>query len=230
MARKKTETTETVEKKEEVIEPVEAPVPETPVAPTFTQEQVEAMIAKALADARAEEKSEKTVVVAPEERVTLVFIGGIASGTSVNLGNLGKINRDGGVIEVPKKDFLAGVSVAVDSLLAERKLIVLDGLDEAERERYGVLYKENEVLTVNAYHKLFDYDIATLSEIFSKLCNEQKKIVAKVFYTAFSEPENPNHGKITIEKCRALNEISKQTVGEGLFSYILDDMGRELSK
>lgn len=190
----------------------------------FSEEEVKKMIAKAISQINecAEPKSKNT-----DENVTVMFLGGIARGTSVNLGSFGKINRDGGILEIPKKAFLSGISETFDNLLQERKLIIIDGLNQDERERYGVLYKEKELLDLNSFQHLLDFDIPQICEIFSNLCEEHKKLVCKLFTTARAEN---NDNRVTLEKMKALNKISKGTDKNGLFSHIIEDMGMELAK
>lgn len=65
-----------------------------------------------------------------------------------------------------------------------------------------------------------------LSATFKLLCEEHKKIVAKVFYSAAEEGDH----RVSLEKVRTLNDISKQTDKDGLFKYLLQNMAEEISK
>ena len=131
-----------------------------------------------------------------------------------------------GIIEVPKKAFMNEANRVVDSLLQSRKLLVIDGLTEDERTRFGVSYKENELLNEKTYQKLLDLPMEELSATFKLLCEEHKKIVAKVFYSAAEEGDH----RVSLEKVRTLNDISKQTDKDGLFKYLLQNMAEEISK
>ena len=189
---------------------------------SLTKSELDEIIRKAVENA-----AKPAVQIIPQESVKVMFLGGIAKGTSVRIGKLGNINRDGGILEIPKRDFLQGITETVDELLAERKLIVLEGLSDEERERYGVLYDEKELLTQKTFTKLLDYGEDEICGIFSNLCEQHKSLVAKMFMTAWSER---NDSRVTIPKCRALNKISKLTDKEGLFTHILQDMGNKISE
>lgn len=196
---------------------------------TYTEEQLQQAIAKAVQEALAASAAKTscaTIQVIPEEKVTLMYIGGMSRGCSVNLGNFGRITRDCGIIEVPKKAFMNEANRVVDSLLQSRKLLVIDGLTEDERTRFGVSYKENELLNEKTYQKLLDLPMEELSATFKLLCEEHKKIVAKVFYSAAEEGDH----RVSLEKVRTLNDISKQTDKDGLFKYLLQNMAEEISK
>lgn len=186
-------------------------------------------IAKAVQEALAASAAKTscaTIQVIPEEKVTLMYIGGMSRGCSVNLGIFGRITRDCGIIEVPKKAFMNEANRVVDSLLQSRKLLVIDGLTEDERTRFGVSYKENELLNEKTYQKLLDLPMEELSATFKLLCEEHKKIVAKVFYSAAEEGDH----RVSLEKVRTLNDISKQTDKDGLFKYLLQNMAEEIAK
>lgn len=187
------------------------------VEKTFSESEVQKMIAAAVAEAMKEQKG--TVLTVRDEKVTLLFMGGIAKGTIVPLGSLGKITRDGGMIEVSKKDFLQGVDPVVDSMLEDRKLIVLNGLDEDERIRYDVDYKPGELLDVKAFKRILDYEADEIAAIYKNLCDEHKTLVAKIFNTAYFE-EHDN--RVSLRKVQSLNAL-----GAG-FDRILRDMGANI--
>lgn len=189
----------------------------------YTYEEVQTIVKEAVTQAVAEALKNSgnqgsQVVVVPEEKVTLLFIGGIAKGTSVNLGKLGKINKDGGTIDISKKEFLQGINETIDLLLAKRKLIVINGLDEEEKERYGVQYEDGTLLTAKQYHKLLDYADDTICEIYDKLCDQHQETVARVIISAYTEAKDP---RVNTEKLKKLNKISKKKHPEGVFTEIL---------
>lgn len=179
---------------------------------TYTAAELEAAVAQAVAAAVKKDKAEDTV--------ELMFIGGIAPGTTVSLGGMGKIVRDCGTVTIPKREFLNGMTAGIEKMLASRKLVVLSGMSDEERERYGVKYGDNDILTEQQFRKLLDYDVAQICSVFDKLCDTHKRIVAKVFYSALSEDDK----RVTPEKAKALNVISEKTTSPGLFSAMLDDM------
>ena len=138
--------------------------------------------------------------------MTLLFIGGIAKGTTVALEGLGKIPRDCNLLTVPKKDFFANLGPTADTLLRKRKLIVVDGLNEDERARYGVLYKEGELLSADRYQKLLDFDAERLHEIYAVLCAEHREIVTRVFHSAFLDGDK----RVNPAKLKALIQVDKK--------------------
>lgn len=209
----------------------------------FTESEVRAMIAEALREQRkeldeqlAKQNSQPQVImqVKSDETVTLLFLGAIADGTVVDLGKLGQINRAGGTIDVPKTEFFQNLNYTVERLLQKRKLIVVNGLTDNERERFGVAYKEGELLTQKTYYKILDLDIATLKAMYAKLCDEHKRIVATMFITAYEKGDL----RVNTDKVKALNKLSRKVTNpftgepekDGLFTPILEDMGKQMLK
>lgn len=192
----------------------------------FSQDEVNDIVQKAVAEALEAYKASQpqTVVqVAKDEYVTILFIGAIAEGTTVSMPKWGQINYAGGMLDIPKKEFLQGIGVQVNNaLLRERQIIVLSGLTDEERRRFGVDYKEGEYLTVTALYELIGYDTEKICDIFAKLCNEHKRIVAKIFIGAYFDKHD---NRINRETVKALNSLSKSVDKDGLFTPILEDMG-----
>lgn len=203
---------ETPVKEVEAKEPVEvkeAPAKAKDEKKEYTDAELQDIIAKAVADAMAKAQPSIVQVGVQEEPVTLLFIGAIARGSAVNLGEWGQIYSDGGMIDVPKRMFQSGITSTVDSLLKERKLIVTKGLSDEERERFGVAYKENELLTASVYGKLLEYSADELAAIYKQLCDEHKSIVTKSIYSAVLE----NDPRVTKEKLVALIKIDRDERG-----------------
>lgn len=203
----------------------------TPVEATYSKTEVESMIAKAVAEAieqvRKESTPIQTIYVKPdEEMVTLLYLGGIAHGTTVRIGKLGNINRDGGTLDIPKREFLQGITPAMEGMMKQRRLLVVNGLTDEERERYDLCYSDNEILSVKTYYRLLDFNVKEICEIFTALCEAHRRIVSKAFLSAYVEK---NDNRVTLEKVKALNAISKTTDKDGLFTPILEDMGRTIS-
>ena len=147
------------------------------------------------------------------------------SDTSVlTLGKLGQINRVGGTLDIPKKEFFQGIDAKVDKLMRRRELIVINGLTDEERSRYRLDYKE--LLSADMYYKLLDLDVKVLYEIFPKLCESHQRIVAKLFISAYEDGDNRIHP----DTVKVLNNLSKKTDPDGMFTPILKDMGRKLSE
>jgi hypothetical protein len=190
----------------------------------YTEDEVKAIAAQAAKDAIAnyEKEHRNDTAVYKEEYVTLLYIGAIADGTVVSLGKLGQINKAGSTRDIPKKEFLQGMTFSIERMLEDRSLIVVNGLTKEERERYGVDYKEGELLTQEAFYKLLNYSDSDISDLFRKLCEDHRRVVAKLFLSAYFEKSD---NRITAEKVKSLNEISKENDKDGMFRPILEDMG-----
>lgn len=198
---------------------------ERAVKKTYTENEVQEIAAKAVRDALAayeKEHQNDQAVYRKEEYVTLLYIGAIADGTVVSLGKLGQINKAGSTRDIPKQAFLEGLTYGVERMLEKRSLIVVNGLTDEERERYGLDYKEGELLTQEAFYKLLNYSDSEITAIFRKLCEEHRRVVAKMFLSAYFEKSD---NRITAEKVKSLNEISKENDKDGMFKPILEDMG-----
>ena len=115
----------------------------------------------------------------------------------------------------------------MDHLLSVRRLIVLDGLTKEERERYGLDYDENETLSKNAFFKILDFKKDEICEIFNRMCIEHKKLIAKLFYSAYFEAQD---NRINADTVKALNALSKEDDPNGMFTLILEDMGRKFAE
>mgnify|MGYP001555295036 FL=1 len=127
----------------------------------------------------------------------------------------------GWVMEVPRKDFAGRfMTPFVQKLLKKRRLIVLDGLTAEERERYGVAYKDGELLDAQMFSRLLTLPAEKMIEIYKNLCPEHRRFVATQFITAFEKGDNRiNRGLI-----EPLQEISKTDDPQGLFTPILQKM------
>ena len=193
----------------EIPEVIEKPVKKTETPKEskkeYTDAEIEAIVAAAVAKAMANVPA-KSETPANDGLVTLLFIGGIAQGTVVALEGLGKIPRDGNILTVPKKDFFTHLGASTDRLLQKRKLIVVDGLTDDERERYGVLYKEGELLSADMYQKLLTFPADKLGAIYKGLCKEHREIVRKVFNTAYLD----GNGNVNIAKLKAMIRIDRE--------------------
>lgn len=201
---------------------------------TFTKSDVDAIVAaaveKAIADANVSSaentKAAPIIQIQKEEMVTLLFTGAMAKGCVLSLDDLGVINRPYGTVDVPKSMFLQKRSYRVDKLLEKRIVVVLNGLDESEKERFGLVYKDGELLNTSAYYKILDFSEEQIAKIFTKLCDQHARIVAKTFIDAYANGDK----RVTQEKIKRLNSLSKKIDKDGLLTPILEDMGRKLSE
>lgn len=193
---------------------------------TYTQSEIDAIVAEAIK--KYAEAQSPVLQVVEDKYVTLMFMSAVAQGTTISLGKLGSINRPGVAQDFPKKDFIAALGTpVVDALLRSRQLLVLNGLDADERERFGLEYKEGEVLSQSAFFKMLDYPQGKMIEVFKQLCPEHQMTVSKIYQEAYFE----NHdNRIHPDTVKALNRISKASYPAGMFTPILEDMGAKLSE
>lgn len=155
--------------------------------------------------------------------VELTVIAAVSPDNVTSLGDYGSLNGVGGYIEIPRKEFGGKfMTPVVRSLLRDRSLIVCSGLSEAERKRYGVDYREGELLDVEAFDRLLDMDTEALATLFRKLCPEHKAFAATRFITAYEKGDN----RVSREKVGPLNDISKEVEPKGMFKPVLDGMNR----
>lgn len=190
----------------------------TPEAQAAMQKMIAEMLAK-------QPQPVMQVNYQKEEMVTLLYMGAVAEGSMVTLWEGFEIQGRGGTRDIPKKEFLQHLSQGVIKRLKDRRLIVVDGLSDDERERYGVKYTDNELASVDIYYKLLSYDEDKIISIFKNVCDSHKTIIASLFKTAYMAHDNRINQPL-IEK---LNKASKSVDAKGMFSDILKDMARELS-
>lgn len=155
--------------------------------------------------------------------VELTFLASVSPNNVCSLGDYGSLNGVGGYIEIPRKEFGGRFMIpVVRSLLRDRSLIVCSGLSEEERKRYGVDYREGELLDMSAFDRLLDMPPAELTTLFTKLCPEHKEFAATRFITAYEKGDN----RVSREKIEPLNDISKEINPKGMFKPILDGMNK----
>lgn len=190
----------------------------TPEAQAAMQKMIAEMLAK-------QPQPVMQVNYQKEEMVTLLYMGAVAEGSMVTLWEGFEIQGRGGTRDIPKKEFLQHLSQGVIKRLKDRRLIVVDGLNDDERERYGVKYTDNELASVDIYYKLLSYDEDKIISIFKNVCDSHKTIIASLFKTAYMAHDN----RINQPLIERLNKASKTVDPKGMFSDILRDMARELS-
>lgn len=155
--------------------------------------------------------------------VELTFLASVSPNNVCALGEYGSLNGVGGFIEVPRKEFGGKfMTPVVRSLLRDRSLIVCSGLTAKERRRYGVDYREGELLDMDAFDRLLDMPLDVLTTLFRKLCPEHRSFAATRFITAYENADN----RISREKIEPLNDISKENDAKGLFRPILEEMNK----
>ena len=192
------------------------PKQETPVqteAPTFTQEQVQAMIDAALAkyaeEHKAEPSAEQTAAQPNDGVVTIIWQAEVNDANELLIGPNGKygvITGKHAVIPIQHRDFVSDFrTTTMQYYLKTRNLIVVDGLTDDERKVYGLEYRQGEYLEPAVYERLIEMGDKVL-EIFPKLHPTWREMVATKFTDAY---ENKTL-KCSREALIEMNKISKQ--------------------
>lgn len=189
---------------------IEQPEAENPVTgATFTLEQVQKMIEEALAKREAANTKEQPNTVASEEVVVMHFQDEVNDNNIIQLGPNGKFGQITGksaTITIPKREFIGEFRTSlVQTLLKNRKLIVVSGLTDAERKIYGVDYQKGEYLEPDVYAGLIEAGDAIL-DFYPQLNPTWQEMVAVKFIDAF-ENKTLKCSRDTLLK---LNKISKK--------------------
>ena len=178
---------------------------------TFTEDEVKSLIAKAVADALAQAQTNVVQISTDKPLVKMLFIDDCADDNVLGFGinsKFGTITGPIGYINVPKDEWLGEFrDNLVQTLLRERKLIVLDGLTDEELVMHGLDYKPGEVLDEKMFRNLLDH-MDELPEIFKKLCPSVRSVVCARLQTAYDagDPRILNNRDIIVK----LNKISKK--------------------
>lgn len=162
-------------------------------------------------------------VAADTEKVHFLWQAPVADDNVVLFGEggmYGKITGKTGSFLVPKGELSRILDSMTRLFLEKRWLIVLDGLNEEEREALGVNYKPGEVLDKRAFRSMVDIGDEIL-DIFPKLCDSHKDMVGQRFYEAWTAG-NPAVKRETVV---ALLRQSKESGHEvKAFSAIIEEM------
>lgn len=198
-------------------------------AKTYSEEEVQKIVDKAVAEAvkNAAETVQPTKIyrTADDEMVTVFFIAEVSPDNTLLIPGYGSL-RPNSYLEIPKKEFGGQfMSNLVRKLIEKRHLIVADGLTADERVRWNCDYKEGEILDEYAFDHILDFDIEKLVNIFKSLCTEHKRFICRRMITAYEKGDN----RVSLEKARALNDISKQVDPEGMLKPILKDYREKIS-
>lgn len=192
--------------KQETIEVNEQPVQEN----AYTEAQVQDMIAKAVAQALAQQKQEAPAVRGGSDMVTLRFVAEVNDRNVIPLGADGKYGQIIGkrwMGQIDKMAFKGDFRTPlVQALLKKRNLIVMDGLTEDERRIYGVQYAEGEVIDEKLYDRMTHMEEGDLLPIYMGLCPEWRRMLAVKFADAYDRGEL----KVTRDALLSLNKISRK--------------------
>ena len=191
----------------------------------IARSEVERIVAKAVEEALASARSigqPQTIVLkeSAEEMVTLLYMGVVAENSTVPLGKLGEIQGRGGTRDIPKKEFFQNITPAISQRLKDRRLIIISGLTDEERERYGVNYTEGELISKDIYYKLLSMKEEDVLNIFKKACFRHKQVIVTLYMDAYVQGDN----RINQPFIQKLNEVSKEVDKDGMFKGIIKDM------
>lgn len=177
-----------------------------------------------LAKAQNEKAQPVIQVTTPEsERVLFLFEAEVADDNIYLVGEngmYGRITGKTGSFYIPKSDISRVMDHMFRQMLDNRWIIAVSGLTEEEREAYGVNYKEGEYLDKRAFARMVELGDEML-EIYPKLCDGHKEMVAKRYYEAYTAG-NP---KVTRDLVVKLNKLSKEAGSpKGDFASIIELM------
>ena len=225
-ARSKAAKAEAVEAVESVTPDVQETKVETPVETSSRDAEIEQL--KALVKAQSEQmeqmkaemqraNSASYAAVPTEDRVVFLWQAPVADYNEVTFGMNGRYGRivgKTGTFFVPKSELSQVLDAPTRKYLENRWLIILSGLDEQEREMFGVNYKKGETLSKEAFMKIVDMGEDIL-DIYPGLCQSHKEIVAKFYYEAWQDGKD-----LKRETVVKLNKLS----GNEAFKAILEEM------
>lgn len=209
-------------------EPEAEPAPAGETKETFSRREVQAMIAEALAEAQRSAAPPQVVQVSADTpMVTVLFQSEVSRENMIQFGpngRYGSVTGPYGVFAVPKSAFGADFRDSmVQGLLDTRELIVLDGLTDEERERYGVQYGDGEWMDADTFRKMLDLG-ERLPEVYRKLCPKYREMVASRVALGYEQRDKRVYrGLVT-----ALNAASRDADGgKGYFQGIIEKMNEE---
>lgn len=176
----------------------------------YTEEQVQDLIAKAVAQAMAQNAQTAANTAPANQMVTLRFVAEVNDRNVIPLGSDGKYGQIIGkrwMGQIDKMAFKGDFRTPlVQALLKKRNLIVMDGLTDEERRIYGVDYAEGEVIDEKLYDRMTRMSEADLLPIYEGLCPEWRRMLAVKFADAFENGQL----KVTRDTLLALNKLSRK--------------------
>lgn len=225
------------EAKRAVVEekPTQEPAqPEAKYSEADLQRAIEQALAK---QAETIQRPQVITVSADVEKVWFLWQAPVADYNVIEFGDhgmYGRITGQTGTFYVPKPD-LSRIMTEINRYYIDiRWLVILSGLNEDEREIYGVNYADGEIIDKGAFPKLVELGDEILS-IFPKLCPSHKLIVAQRYMEAYMNGSN----KVTRDRVVKLNEMSKKdfanlpdgnVLKRGAFASIIDEMNQKDAK
>lgn len=167
----------------------------------------------------------QVIQVAPDtERVYFLWQAEVADYNLVTFGPggmYGSITGKTGTFSVPKNELSRILNTRTRGYLEKRWLIVVDGLNEEERESLGVAYKDGEIMDSKVFSRMVNLSKDEICEVYAKLCPSHKEMVGRRYYEAW-QAMNP---AVTREKVIALRNITRdQGLEIKAFQTILQEM------
>lgn len=155
--------------------------------------------------------------------VKILYIDSVIANNQVPIGPGRYITGSGRVFSVSLDQFEGEFMTPLTmELIRERKFVILSGLSDEQREQYGCLYTEGEVVkNEGVFDALITESVEKAVRIFGELCQEHRQMAATRFMTAYYEKHD---NRLTRDRIEALNKIGKQNGEEGLFAPILKEM------
>jgi hypothetical protein len=190
------------------------------------REEMAAQMAAMKEAMSAAQKPQVVQVTASTEQVHFLWMADVANDNVQDFGPggmYGRIIGKTGEFFVPKNDLSRILDNITRMCLDRRWLIVVDGLSEDEREALGVNYSEGELLDRKAFAKMIELGDKML-EIFPKLCEGHKEMVARRYYEGWMDKNPYVHRDIVAE----LNRMAKAAgMKDNAFSAIIEGMNAE---
>lgn len=147
-------------------------------------------------------------VAADTERVYFLWQADVADYNLVTFGPngmYGSITGKTGTFSVPKNELSRILDTRTRNYLDRRWLVVVDGLTDEERESLGVLYRDGETLDRRAFAHMVELNKEDICEIYDKLCQSHKEMVARNYYEAWNEKNEA----VTRDKVIALRNLTR---------------------
>ena len=167
----------------------------------------------------------QVIQVAPDtERVYFLWQAEVADYNLVTFGPggmYGSITGKTGTFSVPKNELSRILNTRTRGYLEKRWLIVVDGLNDEERESLGVAYKDGEIMDSKVFSRMVNLSKDEICEVYAKLCPSHKEMVGRRFYEAWQG----HNEAVTREKVIALRNITRdQGLEIKAFQTILQEM------
>lgn len=204
---------------------------EVPAERTYSEAEVADLVKRAVAEALAAQQPMRVYTSPKDEMVTILYMDDCSKDNVLELPNYGSLTP-GAIMQVPKSEFAGPfMSLFARKLIRKRKLLILDGLTEDERVRWGVNYNKGEVLDMQTFNRMLDLPTDEIVKIFDSLCIEHKKFIVTVFMDAYFPQNGGMHdNRISLEKAEALNRASRKDDPNGMFQKIVDAALKERGK